>query len=206
MKILKIILPVLILYGVLQAQTPVIQNIQNKFSKINTLNADFSQSSRINGSHNNFSTKGKIYYQKDDKYRIELRNQEIISDGTTFWNFNKKTNKVVINDLKNEKSAFSFKNLIQDYPSRSNVESAGRETFDGENLDVTKLTPKKKGENYSLIKIWSDQNSLVRRVEITDKAGLVNSFEFSNIRLNSAIPLSKFSFEPPKGSEVVDLR
>lgn len=192
---------------ILNAQNPIIKGIQNKFYSINNLSADFSQSSAMKNQGGALSIKGHLLYQKDDKYRIEFKNQQLISNGSTFWNYNKRSNKVVINDLKNEKSAFSFKKIIQDYPAKSKVESLGQETVNGTKCNLIRLSPLKNSyENFKSIRIWSDNDNLIRKIELIDNSGLTNVFNLSNIKLNTNIPGHMFSFEPPKGSEIVDLR
>jgi outer membrane lipoprotein-sorting protein len=49
-------------------------------------------------------------------------------------------------------------------------------------------------------------DNLIRKIELVDNSGLINIFNLSNIKINTNIPGHMFSFEPPKGSEIVDLR
>ncbi|MGE5402034.1 MAG: LolA family protein [Ignavibacteriales bacterium] len=183
-----------------------LKDLQNKFYSINTLSADFVQTSRLSLKDKSLSLKGKFYYQKENRYRIEFRNSEIISDGSTVWNFNKNTKKVIINDLNShDASAFSLRTILIDYPAKSTVETLPKEVISGNKYNVIRLNSKG-GQGFKSIKVWSDDNSIIRQVEITDNAGTQHIFELLNIKINPELSGSKFSFEPPKGSEVIDLR
>ncbi|MGE5353804.1 MAG: outer membrane lipoprotein chaperone LolA [Acidobacteriota bacterium] len=185
----------------------VLKNLQNKFKSINTLSADFVQTGTLSQEKQLSSAKGRLYFQKDNKYKIEFRNLEFISDGKTIWSYNKKNKKVIINDVNsNDASSFSLKQLLFDYPSNSQVESLPQETVNGTRCDVIRLTSKGGRGNFKSVRIWSDENSMVRKAEITDKSGAVYAFELSNIKVNPTLNSGMFTFETPKGSEVIDLR
>lgn len=190
-----------------QSSSQVLKNLQNKYKTINTLSADFVQTGTLSGEKKLSTATGKLYFQKDDKYRIEFRNLEFISDGNTVWSYNKKNKKVIINDVNNnDASSFSLKALLFDYPSNSTVEQLPSEAVNGTKCDVIRLNSKGGRQNFKSVKIWSDEMSIIRKAEITDKSGAVYAFELSNVKVNPSLNSGMFSFETPKGSEVIDLR
>ncbi|MCU7496847.1 MAG: outer membrane lipoprotein chaperone LolA [Ignavibacteria bacterium] len=185
----------------------VLKNIQNRFNSVNTLSADFVQTGALSMEKKLSSTKGKLYFQKDNKYRIEFRNLEFISDGSTVWSYNKKNKKVVINDVNNnDASSFSLKRLVYDYPAGSTVELLPQETVSSAKCNVLRLNSKGGRQNFKSVKIWADMNNIIRKAEVTDKSGAMYAFELSNIKINPSLNSGMFSFETPKGSEVIDLR
>ena len=94
-----------------------LDSVQKKYKSINDLSADFKQSLGGKASIN-----GKIYYSKGNKFRLELKNSTIISDGTVLWNYNKGQKKVVINNASaSDPSFFTIENFLYDYPSKSSV-------------------------------------------------------------------------------------
>ena len=170
--------------------------VQSKYNSINTLTADFSKSS---GSKEDFS--GKIYLKKENKLRIELKNNTIITDGETFWNYNKKENKVIINNYdESEPSELSLNNFIQVYPSKSNV-SSGEEG----NYKILRLVPKTAELNFSSAKLYINKDDLVEKVIIDSNSGK-STITLSGYKLNQDIPDSEFTYSPPKGIKVIDLR
>ncbi|MGE5457630.1 MAG: LolA family protein, partial [Methanococcaceae archaeon] len=155
--------------------------------------------------NNSTAAKARLLFQKEEKYRIEFKNLEIISDGKTLWNYNKRSNKVIINDVKKGSGTFSLKAMIIDFPAESKVESLGKETAGPVRCDVLRLTALKQG-SIKMLKIWADESGLPRKIEMTDPSNNVMTFELSNIKVDQPISGSRFKFEAPKGSEVIDLR
>lgn len=204
LRVLVIFLFASCIFG--QSAQDVVKKIQNKFESIYNLTADFTQASVIPGSKSSAKNTGKIYFQKENKYRIEFKNMEIISDGTTIWNYNKKAKKVVINNADDESNSFSLKNLIIDYPNQSTASLLGNEKINGQEFAVINLKPKNKESNFEAIKIWSSTDGMVRKAEIVDNNRASLIFELSSIDTDRKISPDKFVFKKPAGTEVIDLR
>lgn len=173
-------------------------NLQDKFKEVKDLSAEFKQST--NGK---VVVSGKFFFKKEDKLRIEFKNSILMSDGSTNWNYNQKENKVIIskND-DNNASPFSLRKVIFDYPQECLVSS---EMENG--IEVLVLTPNKESSiGYSLIKIWVNNENLINRIILKDKADNLTQIDFSKYKVNQSITDSKFNFTPPEGSKVIDLR
>jgi len=175
-----------------------LNSVQNKYKSINDFSAGLKQS--INGKT---SVNGKIYYSKGNKLRLELKNSTIISDGTTLWNYNKTQNKVVINNASgSDQSSFTIEKFLYDYPSKC-VVSLEKEN----NLNVLVLIPKNDAKmNFKTTKISVTPDYLIIQVYIENLSGSVTNFQFSDYKLNQNLPDSRFSFSPPEGTNVIDLR
>jgi chaperone LolA len=173
-----------------------LKSVQSKYNSINTLAVNFAKSS---GSKEDFS--GKLYLKKENKLRIELKNNTIISDGETFWNYNKKENKVIINNYDSEEpTELSLNNFIQVYPSKSNVTS-GEEG----NYKTLTLEPKTSDLNFNKAKLYINNDNLVEKVQIDSNSG-ESTITLSGYKLNQDIPDSEFTYSPAKGIKVIDLR
>ena len=175
-----------------------LRDLQDKFNEVKDLSAEFKQSTGGRA-----VVSGKFLFKKEDKLRIEFKNSILVSDGSTNWNYNQKENKVIIskNDDSNA-SPFSLQKVIFDYPKECMVSS---EMDDG--TEVLILTPNKESSiGYSLIKIWLNNENLIIRIILKDKADNQIQIDFSKYKVNQKIADSKFSFTPPEGSKVIDLR
>lgn len=196
------IIPLLLLFTVNlnfdDASEKLLKNLQNKYEKVKDLSADFKQSTNGKAILN-----GKFFFKKEDKLRIEFKSSTLISDGATNWSYNQKENKVIIskND-ENNASPFSLRKVLFDYPKECVVAS---EMDNGTELLV--LTPNKDSSiGYSLIKIWINNENLINRIVLKDKADNLIQIDFSKYKVNQKISDSKFNFTPPEGSKVIDLR
>jgi len=174
-----------------------LKKVQDKYSTISSFSADF-----IQYAPNSKKISGKLYYKKENNIKIETGSSTIVSNGSTNWNYNKKQNKVIISAYDDsDASMFSFSKLIFDFPSKSKVETDGNEN------NVLILTPDENSElNFAQARIWVSKNDLINKIEIT---GMNNShiiIELSNYKLNQNFSDSQFSFIPPEGSRIIDLR
>jgi outer membrane lipoprotein-sorting protein len=70
-------------------------------------------------------------------------------------------------------------------------------------LTVLDLVPKKEG-NVTSAKVWIDEHDLVRKIEIREFTGNINTIEFSSIAVNPSIGDEKFVFKPDKKKEIVE--
>ncbi len=175
-----------------------LKGLQDHFNSIKDFSADLVQ---LNNGRVNL--KGKIFFKKENNLRLELKNIIIVSDGKTNWNYNKKLKKVIISNYdKNDPSVLSLKRIIFDYPAKCEVSETVEK---GENVLVLKPRPDS-GINADLIKIWINKENNVSRVSASGSSGNNIEVRFSDYKINAGIPDSKFSFTPPLGTKVIDLR
>jgi chaperone LolA len=175
-----------------------LKKVQDKYNSISSFSTDFSQ---FLGGNKKIS--GKFYFKKDNNIRLETKSSTIVSNGSTNWNYNKKQNKVIISDYDDsDASGFSFNKIIYDYPSKSNIEQTNE---NGDNVLVIK--PKNgSGLNFSRAKLWINNSNLINKIEVEEKNNSSMTIELSNYNINQDSADSRFSFTPPEGSKVIDLR
>lgn len=173
-----------------------LKSLQNKFDSIRDFTANINQS--INGKPN---LSGKLFFQKENSFRIEFGNSIIVSNGITSWNFNKKENKVIITDYEEDESLFSIKFLVYQFPAQCSIKGEK----DGDLRKLT-LTPKSRTANVGEVTLWINKDDLIEKVQTNDAANGLVEINFSNIRLNQNLSKSNFQFTPPQGSRIIDLR
>ena len=199
MKKYTFILFVMFLYAAAAGQdnsNELLKSVQSKYNSLNTLSVNFT---KYSGSKEDFS--GKLYLKNENKLRIELKNNIIITDGNTFWNYNRKENKVIINNYDpSEPSELSLNIFINVYPSESNI-SSGKEG----NYKTLTLEPKTSDLNFNSAKLFLNDDDLIEKVEIDSNSGNA-VITFSGYKLNPELPDSEFTYSPPKGIKVIDLR
>ena len=197
----KLILYVVTLFtasGNAQNAEEILKSVQKKFDSINDLSADF-----IRYSAGSKEYSGKLFYKKGNKIRLELKNSTIISDGETNWNYSKNGNKVIISKFDDsDPSALSIQNILHKYPSECKVSSEAA----GENQALVFIPENSSDLSFGKMKITIDKEGLVDEILVDDPSGAVFEIVFSNYKLNRNIPDYKFTFSPPEGSKVIDLR
>jgi len=175
----------------------VVKELQSKFDKIKDLSVEFTQYAKGKS-----KLAGMLFIKKENKLRIDTKNLIIVSDGNTFWNYNKKENKVIISSPdENEPSVFSMKELVYDLPAKSDIELSN-----DNGQRVLKLTPNSYEYNFDNVKLWLNEDNLINKVVLNDAAMGNVEVKFSNYQLNQNLMDSDFSFKPPEGSRIIDIR
>jgi len=174
-----------------------LEAVQEKFNALTDLSANLSQS--VNGSVN---VQGKVYFKKENKIRFEFTNILIVSDGETNWNYNEKENKVIISSYDEEDAGLlSIERIIFDYPDECELS-----TYMIDDQVVLKLVPQTSTFNFNSVKLWIADDNLVSRVLIDDPAAGLVQIDLTKYSIDKILPDSKFTFTPPEGSKVIDLR
>ena len=173
------------------------KNIQDKFDSINDLSAEITQLI-----DSNINLKGKVYYRKENHLRFESDNIIIVSDGETSWNYNKKQNKVVIANYDTEgNNIFSLRQMIYEYPDKCELS-----TYQNEGEKVLQLIPQNNLLSFKSVKLFITDDNLISKILIDNPpTGLIQLY-LSDYKININLPDSLFSFSPPEGSQVLDLR
>lgn len=175
----------------------VLKSLQNKFNSINSLSVNVTQKANSKS-----ALTGKMYFKKENNIRVEFPNQLIISDGKTSWNYNKKDKKVIISDYDDTGSGLlSINYLVYQYPSECNLSLSSEG-----GKQVLILTPKSKRNNFGEVKLFINKDNLIDKIITSNQGAGAVEILFSNYSLNPSISDSQFSFTPPEGTSIVDLR
>jgi len=174
-----------------------LKNIQDKFDSINDLSAEITQ--LVNGRAN---LQGKVHFKKENHLRFEFKDVLIVSNGETSWNYNQKQNKVIITNYDTEgNKILSIRQMIYEYPDECELSTYGSE---GER--VLQLVPKDNSLSFNSAELFINNDNLISKIKVDDPATGLIQVNISNYQLNKNIPDSYFSFSPPEGSQVLDLR
>ena len=174
-----------------------LEELQTKFDSIEDATVDFVQS------HNDKKIlSGVLHYKYENKLRIDTKKLLIISDGSTSWNFNKRENKVIISNYdENSSGLLSMNELVYVFPEGCEISSSVES-----NQKILTMIPTSYSVSFDKIELWMNENDLITRVRVHDASMGITEVIFSNYRLNQDIALSEFSFSPPEGSKIIDLR
>jgi len=186
----------------------VVKEIQKKYQKSKSLEIQFKEISRFKLTGTSSEVFGTFIIKDQDNYRLDSETQVIATDGTAFWRYNKIENQVLIDHAKKENQEVLLNNFLYDLQQKYYSQIINEYKDAGNKIYVIKLTPKASSESFfTSIKIWVENNSWkINRVIYTDYNENETEYEIENISFDKKFPDSLFTFVPPKGSEVVDVR
>jgi len=186
-----------LLTGFSNGQT-MLEKVQKKFYSIKDFTADFVQKS--NGALN---LSGKIKFKQKDKIRIEVGNILIVSDGKTNWNYNKKTNKIIISNIEEETpSIFSINQLINNIPSKGMVSERKDSNYNIIKVEFNDSS----GINLDFAELYFNNSYKIKKILLKgDSFGILEIY-LTNYKENVELKNSIFELTPSKGTEIIDLR
>jgi len=182
------------------------------YGRITSFRADFVQEvtdPMIGGGE---PSQGEFLQQRPNRFAMRWtrpRGDLILADGQYLWVYlpSSTPNQVVRSRLTGGagESADVIAEFLDRPRERFTVAYVRADRANGREADVLALTPRSRDAAYARVHVWVDrQDSLVRKVEITEASGAVRRLTFDRLRTNVAIPASSFVFRPPTGIRVVD--
>jgi chaperone LolA len=191
---------------------PILDRAVAAYAGISSFRADFVQEvtdPMIGGSE---ASRGEFLQQRPGRFAMRWtrpRGDLILSDGQYLWIYlpSSTPNQVIRSRLTGRagESADVIAEFLDRPRERFTVAYVRADRTGGREADVLALTPRDRGAAYARVQVWVDrEDSLVRKVEITEASGAVRRLTFDRLRTNVALPASSFVFRPPTGIRVVD--
>ncbi len=182
-----------------------IQNLRKAYDATTDLTAKFTQTSHLVAAGMDRESHGTVVFQKGGKMRWTYEGddpQVIVSDGQTLWIYQVRDKTVLRQKLSDipasNRLALDLLTGLADVESAFQVASCGDLCIE--------LTPRESRPDLSkvLLEVESDRQG-VRTVTTEDPLGNRTRLEFSDVKRNAGAPKDAFTFEPPAGTQVVDV-
>ncbi|HLE33663.1 MAG TPA: outer membrane lipoprotein chaperone LolA [Bacteroidota bacterium] len=182
-------------------------NMQRRYETIENVVAKFAQQVKFGFSNIEQRFTGTLIMKKPRMYRIESEHQTLVTDGTTVWAYSPVNKQVVIDKYKEKQNSISPDLFLLNLPSDYYSTLLGKETEAEKSLLTVKLVPKDDRSFIKSVKLWIvDGTWDVRKILIVDVNETETLYVIDRLSQNTAINDSLFSFSPPPGTEIVDLR
>jgi len=183
-----------------QSAENIFSKIQQGFSEIKSMSADYSSGVNMLGNPEVIS-KGKFYYKKEKMIRVEFPGMIILSDGKNFWNFNERQNRVIIQSLEENNSILDLTKLLFEYPKDCYISLGDNEKY----INSVELVSKSKID-FDRIFVGADEGYQIKYIKIIDSSENEYSFKFSSVKINLILKKDLFIFTKPEGVKVIDFR
>lgn len=188
----------------------VLDKIRKKYDAYKTLEATFSLAIEVPGQAKEIQ-KGTVT-QEGKKFRLDMPDQIVVSDGVTTWAYQKKSNEVQVNDADpNDANSFlTPKDLLSRYQKGDFLYAITDKTTEGGKvLTQIEFKPKDKTSEYSKLRIAIDEKAgTMQSIKAFAKDGSRYTFSITRFTPNKALAAGQFKFDQTqyKGVRVEDLR
>ncbi|MEX0635978.1 MAG: outer membrane lipoprotein carrier protein LolA [Ferruginibacter sp.] len=189
------------------AAKKLLDGVSNKFKTYKTVQAKFLLKVE-NSAGKNLGTKAGTVYMKGTKYRITVTGQEIFSDGSNVWTYDKASNEVTISKIDPSANSLTPQKLFTNFYDKDFLYKLnGPATINGKSMKEIELTPIDKTKPFHKVLLYVDNNG-INTTKIFEKNGNRYTYSTSSFLPNTPIADEMFIFDTKKypNVEVVDLR
>lgn len=188
-----------------QSADSIVDRLQAKYESIDGLEATFTQTMSSEYLDAPETASGKVILS-GKRVRIETSRQTFVSDGLVTWLYDARTDEVLINDYV-EEEMFPVREFLFDYEQTYDVLSVEDAVDRGSDVQVVRMRARDETTPYRDLTISvRDLDDVISRIELVDVNETRMVFELEDVVLNPTITSETFTFSPPAGSEVIDLR
>ena len=187
----------------------ILDNVSAKFKTYKSVVAGFSLKIE-NSSGKVLGSKTGIVNMKGSKYRVSVSGQEIYSDGTNIWTYDKSANEVQITQFDASANAITPQKLFTNFYDKDFLYKLNGETKKGnKTVQEIELTPVDKTKTFYKVLIYIDKKGQsITGSKVFQKTGDRYTYSVTSQKINTNLPDDLFVFDAksyPK-VEVVDLR
>ena len=180
--------------------------VEEKYRSIKDLSTNFTRTLKSEIFEAEKKTKGKMYLKNPDKFRIETKDEVIVTDGKFLWTYSEQNEQVIKSKLDRSKNVFKPNQYLSNFREEYKARLAGEEKIGKAKCYKLTLTPKKKDLFITRMMIWVDKRTLLaKKIEYMDVNDNQITLLFDHIKTDVGIKDSKFMFKAPEGVEELDL-
>ncbi len=204
-KFLFPLLPIVILVSqVFSAEPAIMKLVSNKYSSGSFIEAHFQLHTWWSVRERGEVRNGKIFLGPQDNFRVELGNDILVSDGKTYWQYNKAGKQVIIDNICNLELTYHPSQLLSTFLTGYSY----KEVEKSATLTVLKWSDDNSTKSqYKEIEIQVvTKSGEVQKLKITDRNDNIQTYSFKKTVFGAKIPKEVFTFEVPEDTQVLDNR
>jgi outer membrane lipoprotein-sorting protein len=192
------------------AAKQVLDAVSAKFKTFKTVEASFTYKVE-DAKGKAMSTKNGTIWMKGTKYKVVFGGQEIYSDGTTTWNYDKNSKEVTINNVDPNSNGITPQKLFTNfYDNDFLYKLNGEKKVGAKTIQEIEMTPTdKKDKKYHKVYLQVDKTAkTIYSTKVLENEGNRYTYTVSSMKADGVMADNLFVFDKKKypGVEEVDLR
>lgn len=187
----------------------ILDNVSKKTKSYSSIQTEFSYS-LINKDRKINTTQNWKLQIKNEKYRLDMGDQLLISDGKSLWKILKNDKEVELSNIDKAADGFKPQNMFTMYEKGFKFKYVKEEKNGNKITHLIDLFPDNpKEKDFISIRLYIDKASLqIKRSEIKGKNGNVYTYQIKTFKTNEVIDANIFTYRPAEfpGYELNDVR
>src|SRR5690606_14778724 len=174
----------------------ILDKVSRNYSDYKTIKADFTLVGENKQDNSTYNEKGRVYLVPGwGKYKIEMKNHALISDGKTQWSVLIDLGEVQISNVDPTDQSISPSNIFSLYEKGYKMNMIGETNVEGNTLHVIKLIPVDQNQNVSNIQMRINKsNNFIYDATVVDKNGNKYTYTLTNTETNKSFSSGIFNF------------
>jgi len=180
-------------------------SLKKAYSQIDTMEARFHQTIFISSLKKEREFDGEFYYKRQRGFLWRYKTPKVkyfLYDGRFIWQGEEEKSFIIKDRVNKEKTSGTFLDLIEDIAKLDDIFTLKEHSRAG-NLEILELLPKK-DTTVKSARVWIDNQNVVKKIQIHEFTGNINTIEFSSIKPNRPIDDSRFTFKTQPGKEIIE--
>jgi outer membrane lipoprotein carrier protein len=186
----------------------ILEAMTRKYQSFKVFSASFTQTLENPKNRIKETMQGDIYVS-GNKFRLKMKDQEIISNGSTLWTFMKSENEVNISDVDPEEEQMSPNAIFTLYKKGYKYVQTDEIREAGQGYYIIELSPEDKNNPVYKVRLQiSKKDNALKSWTMFRDSGNRYVYSIKNFNPNPAVDANFFSFDKSqyKGVKVIDLR
>ena len=184
-----------------------LEKVRQKYESVTDAQLKFSQRVVFGVSKIEQKIGGTLYVKKKNKYRMELGEQTIVTDGKTVWSYSAPNNQVLIDNFKLDERSMTPERVLTGSSGDFYATLIGNEKLGKVDVVILKLVPKDDESIMKSMKLWVDKSTwFIKKVDVVDVNEKETEYVVDELHVNVGLQDSRFVFKISEGVQVVDLR
>lgn len=189
-----------------QPDTLSLTDVQEAYDTLDGLEATFTQLISSDFASDTTRVEGTVLLS-GNKYRVQTPDQTVITDGATTWIYTPADSQVVVNDTGSDATQVTPKTFLTASADRYRITASTSTTRGDRPHTKLTVTASDSSSRFRDATLWVRRaDRVVTRMQATDRNGSTLDLRLDDIVVNPSLQDSSFTFSPPSGVEVVDLR
>ncbi len=187
----------------------ILDNVSKKFKTFASVQASFNLKVE-DGRGKIQGNKTGTVFMKGGKYKVVITGQEIYSDGTTTWTYDKAANEVTISKIDPSANAITPQKIFTNFYDKDFLYKLNGEKKEGTRIiQEIELTPVDKTKAFHKVFVFVDKLAqTIKSTKILEKNGNRYTYSINTFNTKANLADAQFVFNKAKypGVEEVDLR
>jgi periplasmic chaperone LolA len=181
-------------------------DVQAAYDALDGLRASFTQVISSEFAGDTTRIEGTVLLS-GNKYRVETPTQTVVTDGQTTWIYTPADSQVVVNDAEQDASTVTPKTFLTASADRYEKTASTPATRDGTPHAKLAVAATDSTARFKEATLWVRRaDRVVTRMRATDRNGSTLDLRLRDLAVNPSLTDDPFTFTPPEGVEVIDLR